>query len=1590
MKGKILLKAAAAAIALFAGFSAAFYANGITASADNTESGIEYVLSSSIDEENEDGQRPVQSVLQAQTSPLLYAAAVNIQSGKSFFGISVPVHNAMFAAYDKYIGIDVSKWNGDIDWKKVKAAGIEHAIIRVGYRGYGSAGTLVLDDKFKKNIKEAIANDIKVGVYFFTQAINTAEAIEEAKFAIEQIKNYNITLPVIIDIEEAIGSDGKETGRVYDAKLTKTQYTNICSAFCDTVEAAGYEPMVYANSNWLNNKLNASKLESNYGIWLANYTNETSYAGLYQLWQYSSRGKVSGITTNTDLNIFYMIPPQTPKNLNASVAKDKTVTVSWDKAPGAEGYVIYSALITDGQLVYTTLGETSKTSYKAPAGSGDIFAVASYKTESGKKIYSEISQEVYVNSDNASPTGLSVSKYTSSSLALTWDEYPEATSYGVYIREKEDGAFTLTAETETNSVTLKNLKSATEYDIKVCAYLSESQTPFTQTFGAATSPAVPQNVEVSSVKANAVTVSWDAVEGAERYLVYMLGRDPEQYRLVMRTNKNSVEITGLDSAKTYYFKIRSVVDADSMTSYSSPSKAAETCTKPAKVSSVSSSVSTNSVTLKWEKTGENVTYRIYKYNFKTSEYERIAETKSPSYTVKNLSQFTKYNFAVNSVNKNKVTGGYASTGNVYTTVAKTTGLKTSAKSTSVTLSWSKVSGASGYTVYTLSSDGSYKSYKTVKTNSITISSVPHGKSYTFKVRAYKVIDGANRYGAYSDPAYIATTPQTVKKVTFDHTKAKEKTVTISWSKVPYATGYYIYRYDSSSKSYKSIAKATGSSATITLDPGKDYTLKVRAYTSVGGKNYYGGYSPAVNTFTRCAAPTNISIGANTTSSVTLKWSKQTGARGYAIYRYNSSKKTYTYIGKTTSTSYKISGLSAGSTYQYAIKAYRAWSNALWYSGYSKVCSVCTTPQKPTGLKYSTSTDSTVTLSWTKVSGASGYRIYSYDSSRKKYTYLADVKGTSATVTGLSTNKEYKFAVRAYKTCNSNKYYSSYSSTVKGKTAPAAPKSVKASSITENSVTITWSKSSGASGYRIYKYDYTAKKYVVMGEVTSLTYTFKNLDSGEKCTFAVKPFVKYNGKNRYSSKYNKVTCTVIPAAPKSVKASSITENSVTITWSKSSGASGYRIYKYDYTAKKYVVMGEVTSLTYTFKNLDPGEKCTFAVKPFVKYNGKNRYSSKYNKVTCTVIPAAPKSVKASSITENSVTITWSKSSGASGYRIYKYDYTAKKYVVMGEVTSLTYTFKNLDSGEKCTFAVKPFVKYNGKNRYSSKYNKVTCTVIPAAPKSVKASSITENSVTITWSKSSGASGYRIYKYDYTAKKYVVMGEVTSLTYTFKNLDPGEKCTFAVKPFVKYNGKNRYSSKYNKVTCTVIPAAPKSVKASSITENSVTITWSKSSGASGYRIYKYDYTAKKYVVMGEVTSLTYTFKNLDPGEKCTFAVKPFVKYNGKNRYSSKYNKVTCTVIPAAPKSVKASSITENSVTITWSKSSGASGYRIYKYDYTAKKYVVMGEVTSLTYTFKNLDPGEKCTFAVKPFVKYNGKNWYSSKYNKVTCVTLTPLK
>ena len=452
-------------------------------------------------------------------------------------------HDSRFDAYEKKLGINVSKWNKNIDWNKVKADGVEFAFVRVGYRGYGSGG-LGSDEYADSNMKNAAAAGVKVGAYIFSQAITEKEAVEEADYILQKVKGYNITMPLVFDFEYYSG------GRLEKANLSRRKQTDICLAFCERVKAAGYTPLVYANKSMLSSDLYAEEISSKYPIWLAHYTNKTNYTGAYDYWQYSSTGTVNGISGNVDMNYWYVKPgselseniskPGTP-SISGKASSFDTVSLSWSSVPDATGYILYRysssskayeriKTITSNTITsYVNSGRNASTTYK--------YKVKAYKKSGGTTVYGNASNIAGVKTSGSATgktTGTSVSVRTGPSTSKS-----RITTLGI------NEGVTLTGSSGSwykVSIKVKGKKKT--------GYISKDYVTIIK----------KPSLKASGESKSKVSLKWNKISDANGYQIQRYDSSKKKY-VTIKTIKSgattSYTNSGLKKNTTYKYRIRS-------------------------------------------------------------------------------------------------------------------------------------------------------------------------------------------------------------------------------------------------------------------------------------------------------------------------------------------------------------------------------------------------------------------------------------------------------------------------------------------------------------------------------------------------------------------------------------------------------------------------------------------------------------------------------------------------------------------------------------------------------------------------------------------------------------------------------------------------------------------------------------------------------------------------------------------------------------------------------------------------------------------------------------------------------------------------
>lgn len=354
-------------------------------------------------------------------------------------------------------GIDVSEFQYGIDWKQVKEEGYEFAFLRLGYRG-SVWENIDQDSYFWVNMENARDAGMAVGVYFYSQAVNTEEAEEEARFVLDVLSYYDgLDYPVVLDLEESV-----QPGRVTQAGLSRREYTDIALAFCLKIREAGYTPMVYSYQYILNEKMNIEELERNgIDLWYAYYGNPSrGYDGTFSIWQYTDTGQVAGIYGEADLNAAVQdysgkkqdleqkgsLEPLPGENMELEAvhgartrsAGPQSLQVSWQEVPNADGYFLYRRQNRGGYIRVADVKDTVYTDTQLQNGMTYEYQVAAYQvTADGYHVGKfPMVGTLPAEPDVAVPAGLSAAAGEEGTcVRLNWSPAEGADGYCIYKRQ---------------------------------------------------------------------------------------------------------------------------------------------------------------------------------------------------------------------------------------------------------------------------------------------------------------------------------------------------------------------------------------------------------------------------------------------------------------------------------------------------------------------------------------------------------------------------------------------------------------------------------------------------------------------------------------------------------------------------------------------------------------------------------------------------------------------------------------------------------------------------------------------------------------------------------------------------------------------------------------------------------------------------------------------------------------------------------------------------------------------------------------------------------------------------------------------------
>lgn len=638
-------------------------------------------------------------------------------------------------------GIDVSKWNGTIDWKKVKADGIDYVIIRGGF------GNDTVDPQFKSYIQGASDAGLKIGIYWFSYATSVSKAKEEAAKCLETIAPYKdkITYPVFYDFEYASVDYAKKLG----ITITKDLSSKMADEFLTAIKNAGYITGIYTNKDFGDRYFYEDMLFEN-NLWIAQYSSTCTYPRPYMMWQYTDKGTINGIGTSSkpayfDMNYTYLKPTNNQASSNKIDLSSSSVNEISSKTYTGSAIEPSVTVTLNNKILKENEDYTVTYSNNISIGTAKILikGIGNYVGE--KTITFEIVAPTAskINLSSASVSEISSQSYTGSAIK------PSVT---VKINGK-----TLVLNKD-YKVTYSNNKDIGTAEIRIEG-IGNYTGKKTVTFKII--PKKVSKVSLSKKTTNSLTLSWNKVNGVTGYKIYKYNTKSKSYeylKTIKGASTTSFTDSKLTDATIYKYKVRGykVVDGNTYNGFYS-----DVFTESTKVKTVTNlhlkTRNATSLELSWDKVKNADGYRIYRLDTNTDTYKLVTtinNNDTTSYKHSNLVSATNYYYKVKAfkyLNGSNRYGDYSSSLKATTRPLQPSVTLSSTKSKSIKASWTKISKrTTGYKVYmSTSKSGTYNSIGTTTNKSFTKGNLTKGKTYYFKVRAYRIVDGQKIYSLYS-------------------------------------------------------------------------------------------------------------------------------------------------------------------------------------------------------------------------------------------------------------------------------------------------------------------------------------------------------------------------------------------------------------------------------------------------------------------------------------------------------------------------------------------------------------------------------------------------------------------------------------------------------------------------------------------------------------------------------------------------------------------------------------------------------------------------------------------------------------------------
>lgn len=1075
------------------------------------------------------------------------------------------------------------------------------------------------------------------------------------------------------------------------------------------------------------------------------------------------------------------------------------------------------------------------------------------------------------------PTGITGSS-TSNSITVSWGAASGAAGYDIEV----DGV--VISRGTSRTYTHSNLAPSSSHTYRVRSNRTGSVSAWSNYITYSTLiavPAVPTNVNLN-IKSTSVTVSWTPVAGAASYDVYVDGS-------VKNVITNTYSHTGLSANTVHKYKVRAK-NAAGASVYSTLQTIYTLLAVP---SSFTSSQSSNSVTITWSAVSSATSYDI--------EIDGSIINNGTALT------YTHTGLAAGSQHSYRVRGKSTSNSGEWTTLvtkimapSAPANITTALNNTSIVLNWGAVLGAASYDV---EKDGS-TSYSNITTTSFTHTGLTPATAHTYRVRA-KNASGDSAWSSTVTATTILSVPTNLKL-----TNRSTSAISVSWDAVTGATGYDV--------SFSGVVADTDANTSYTkqnLSPGTCCVIKVRAKCAYGT----GEWCTPITAYTKLDVPSGLSASA-TNSSITVNWNPVSGANGYEIIIDGGSA-----ISLGSATSYLHTGLLSSSTHTYKVRAMTASNSSDWTNPISKK----TLPAAPTNLTAS-KTNTTITLAWNMVNGATGYKVCTSSGE-----IITGITTTTYMLTGLVANTSYTYKVLAVNETGDGDYCAPLT-VITLPNPPGIPTNVTATS-TATSITIRWTEVQGADSYDLMLGSET------IDSISGTAFTKNDLTPNTSYTYSVRA-KNAGGASAWSQAGTKTTLAAVPGVPSITNAES-TQTEITIEWTPVEGAVSYEVW-----ADVYIIdVGNTISFIHS--GLEPQTMHEYKVRAR-NAGGKTSWSIPVQVYTKKERPLTPANLSAEAGL-TTINLSWDNVEEADTYEIMIDNST----IVI--TSDNTYSHTGLEPESEHAYKVMAVNSEEVCSEWSEEIKVSTLTNNSGIPTNLRGVP-GETSITLEWDDIQNALYYEI---ELDGNE---IETVSDSVYAHKGLEENTQYQYRVRTIKTDETTSDWTEVIKVTTSQSQAGVPKNISADA-TEDSISLCWDAVEDADEYEV-EIDQDSTVNTVEN-----TYKHSGLQPDSHHTYRIRS-KNSGGYSAWSQAINKTTLSDTDKIPSNIRAES-TSTTISVQWDSVDGIDSYEI-QIDGNVIKTII-----ETIYKHENLLPNTTHSYRVRTVT--NGvKNPWSTAIIKAT--------